>query len=50
VGRPALAFLCEWSEIDLLVIDRKLEDRKKSMLAQTGARLLIAGDLEEFGR
>ncbi|RLS25748.1 MAG: DeoR/GlpR transcriptional regulator [Planctomycetota bacterium] len=50
VGRPALAFLCEWSEIDLLVIDRKLEDRKKSMLAQTGARLLIAGDIEEFGR
>lgn len=50
VGRPALAFLCEWSEIDLLVVDRKLEDRKKSMLAQTGARLLIAGDLEEFGR
>ncbi len=49
VGQTALAFLCEWTEIDLLVVDRKLEERKKLMLAQTGARLLVAGDIEEFG-
>jgi DeoR/GlpR family transcriptional regulator of sugar metabolism len=48
LGKPALAFLCEWSEVDLLVVDRNIKDPHKAMLAQTGARMLMAGEGEEF--
>ncbi|MSR31589.1 MAG: DeoR/GlpR transcriptional regulator [Gemmataceae bacterium] len=48
IGKPALAFLCEWSEVDLLVIDKHLPEAKKSLLAQTGVRTLVAGQEEEF--
>lgn len=48
VAKPALAFLCEWSEIDLLVVDRRLNDGNRAMLEKTGARLLMAGETEEF--
>lgn len=48
LGKPALAFLCEWSEVDLLVVDRKIKDSHKALLAQTGARMLMAGEGEEF--
>jgi DeoR/GlpR family transcriptional regulator of sugar metabolism len=47
IGRQALAFLCELSEIDTLIVDRELTAKQREMLDQAGARLVVAGEAEE---
>jgi DeoR/GlpR family transcriptional regulator of sugar metabolism len=42
VGRQALAFLCELSEVDTVVIDRELPPQQRELFEQAGARLLVA--------
>lgn len=49
VGRSALAFLCAWSEIDTLIIDPTLTEPQTKLLAETGVRVILAGQGEEFG-
>jgi DeoR/GlpR family transcriptional regulator of sugar metabolism len=44
VGRQALAFLCEWSAIDTLIVDAGLSDDQRRLLADTGVRLIVAGE------
>lgn len=44
VGRQALAFLCELSAIDTLIVDRGLEPAQRQMLEAAAIRLVVAGE------
>src|SRR5207249_2075365 len=44
VGRQALAFLCELSAIDTLIVDRQLTPEQHVWLDEAGAMLILAGD------
>lgn len=44
VGRPALAFLCELSTIDTLIVDAGLSRDQRKLLDQGDVRVLIAGE------
>jgi DeoR/GlpR family transcriptional regulator of sugar metabolism len=46
IGRPALAFLCELSAIDTLIVDRNLTPEQRQLLDRTDVRVLIAGESE----
>jgi DeoR/GlpR family transcriptional regulator of sugar metabolism len=47
VGRPALAFLCELSAIDTLIVDRQLTNEQRTLLDRSDVRVLIAGENQE---
>lgn len=47
VGRPALAFLCELSTIDTLIVDDKLSKEQKRLLDQSDVRVIVAGSEEK---
>ena len=47
-GRPALAFLCEWKDIDTLIVDQPLAHNQRAMLGAADVRLIVAGKAEEF--
>jgi DeoR/GlpR family transcriptional regulator of sugar metabolism len=42
VGRQALAFLCELSAIDTLIVDRRLTPAQRELLGQGNVRLIVA--------
>lgn len=46
VGRQQLAFLCELSEIDTLIVDAGLGPEQREWLAAAGPELVLAGDAE----
>lgn len=46
IGRQALAFLCELSEIDAMIVDRQVTPEQRELLDQAGARVILAGELE----
>jgi DeoR/GlpR family transcriptional regulator of sugar metabolism len=43
IGRQALAFLCELSDIDTLVVDAGVTDEQRRLVEEAGVRLLVAG-------
>ena len=43
IGRPALAFLCELSAIDTLIVDHGLTAEQRALVDVAEARLIIAG-------
>jgi DeoR/GlpR family transcriptional regulator of sugar metabolism len=43
IGRQALAFLCELSAIDTLVVDHGLTGAQRALLEQNDVRVLVAG-------
>ncbi len=43
IGRQALAFLCELSAVDTLIVDSGLTPAQRALIDQTDARLIIAG-------
>jgi DeoR/GlpR family transcriptional regulator of sugar metabolism len=43
IGRQALAFLCELSAVDTLIVDAGITDEQRKLVDDSGARLLIAG-------
>ena len=47
VGRQALAFLCELSEIDALVIDERLTAEQRELIDQSKTQLVLAPMPEE---
>ncbi len=49
VGRQALAFLCEISAIDTLIVDSDLSREQRDLLKKAGKRLVLAGKLEDNG-
>jgi DeoR/GlpR family transcriptional regulator of sugar metabolism len=48
VGRPALSFLCPFDEVDTLIVDPQLTPEQRGLLAQSEARLIVAGEASEF--
>jgi DeoR/GlpR family transcriptional regulator of sugar metabolism len=44
VGRQNLAFLCELSAVDTLIVDHGLTPAQRELLEQAGPRLIIAGE------
>lgn len=49
VGRQALAFLCELSAIDTLIVDGGITPEQREMLNNADARLIVAGEPEVDG-
>ena len=49
VGRQALAFLCELSVIDTLIVDHDLSAQQKQLLNQADARVILAGRPSDNG-
>ena len=43
IGRQALAFLCELSAIDMLIVDRDLTPEQSAIIDRAEVRVLIAG-------
>jgi DeoR/GlpR family transcriptional regulator of sugar metabolism len=43
IGRQALAFLCELSAIDTLIVDRRVTAAQRELLGQAAVRLVVAG-------
>jgi DeoR/GlpR family transcriptional regulator of sugar metabolism len=53
IGRQALAFLCELSALDTLIVDSGLSQQQRELIDQAGVRLIVAGEkgpAEEFTR
>jgi DeoR/GlpR family transcriptional regulator of sugar metabolism len=54
IGRQALAFLCELSAIDTLIVDAEISTEQRQLVEDAGVRLLTAGAVatngEEFQR
>jgi DeoR/GlpR family transcriptional regulator of sugar metabolism len=44
IGRQALAFLCELSSIDTLIVDGGVTPEQRGIIAEAGARLIVAGE------
>ena len=44
IGRQALAFLCELSAVDTLIVDSGLTQQQRDLLDQAGVRLIVAGE------
>jgi DeoR/GlpR family transcriptional regulator of sugar metabolism len=44
IGRQALAYLCELSAIDTLVIDRGVTEQQHDLLSEANVRLILAGE------
>jgi DeoR/GlpR family transcriptional regulator of sugar metabolism len=43
LGRQALAFLCELSAVDTLIVDAGISDEQRRLVEDVGPRLIIAG-------
>jgi DeoR/GlpR family transcriptional regulator of sugar metabolism len=48
VGRPALALLCPFGEVDTLVVDPRLTPEQRQLLIASEVRLIVAGETPEF--
>jgi DeoR/GlpR family transcriptional regulator of sugar metabolism len=46
LGRQALAFLCELSAIDTLIVDSGLSQAQRELAQQANVRLIVAGEAE----
>jgi DeoR/GlpR family transcriptional regulator of sugar metabolism len=46
IGRQALAFLCELSAVDTLIVDRGLTAKQRELIDRAEARLIVAGEPE----
>jgi DeoR/GlpR family transcriptional regulator of sugar metabolism len=42
IGRQALAFLCELSEVDTIIVDQELPPAQRELFERAGARLIVA--------
>ena len=46
IGRQALAYLCNLTDIDTLIVDNQLSDVQRDLLRQNDVRLIVAGETE----
>jgi DeoR/GlpR family transcriptional regulator of sugar metabolism len=49
IGRQALAFLCELSAIDTLIVDSGITPEQRRLVEEAGVRLVVAGGQEDNG-
>ncbi|HVS37963.1 MAG TPA: DeoR/GlpR family DNA-binding transcription regulator [Gemmataceae bacterium] len=47
IGRPALAFLCDFAAVDTFITDAGLAPEQRALLEQSEVRLIVAGETEE---
>src|SRR5262249_58695884 len=47
IGRQALAFLCELSAIDTLIVDAGIDAEQRQLVREAGVRLVVAGGQED---
>jgi DeoR family transcriptional regulator, fructose operon transcriptional repressor len=47
IGRSALAFLCELTEIDTLIVDRGINAEQRQLINAAEVRLIVAGETKE---
>jgi len=45
MGRQALAFLCELSAVDTLIVDAGITPEQRRLVEEAGTRLIVAGEL-----
>jgi DeoR/GlpR family transcriptional regulator of sugar metabolism len=51
IGRQALAFLCELSAVDILIVDPGITAEQRELVSRAGTQLLVAGEpnrVDEF--
>lgn len=48
IGRPALSFLCDFTEVDTLIVDKGVTPSQRELLTSVEARLIVAGEKQEF--
>lgn len=46
IGRQALAFLCELSAIDTLIVDRGITPEQRALVSRADVRLVVAGETD----
>jgi DeoR family fructose operon transcriptional repressor len=49
IGRQALAFLCDLSAVDTLIVDRGITAEQRRLIEEAGPRLLVAGEASANG-
>jgi DeoR/GlpR family transcriptional regulator of sugar metabolism len=47
IGRPALAFLCDFAAVDTFITDNGLSSDQRRLLEQSEVRLIVAGETTE---
>ena len=47
IGRPALAFLCDFAAVDTFITDNGLSAAQRQLLEQSEVRLIVAGETTE---
>jgi DeoR family transcriptional regulator, fructose operon transcriptional repressor len=47
IGRPALAFLCDFAAVDTFITDNGLSPTQRQLLEQSEVRLIVAGETTE---
>jgi DeoR/GlpR family transcriptional regulator of sugar metabolism len=47
VGRQALASLCEFADVDTVIVDRGVTPEQRALLEGAGVRLVVAGEANE---
>jgi DeoR/GlpR family transcriptional regulator of sugar metabolism len=47
IGRPALAFLCDFAAVDTFIVDAELTPAQRAILEKSEVRLIVAGEDEE---
>jgi len=48
IGHKAMAFLCDLSAVDTLIVDRGVKPDQKTLVGQADVKLIVAGESEEF--
>jgi DeoR/GlpR family transcriptional regulator of sugar metabolism len=46
IGRQALAFLCQLSDVDTLIVDNDITTEQRRLVEDAGPRLIVAGKTE----
>jgi DeoR family fructose operon transcriptional repressor len=49
IGKQALAFLCELSDVDTLIVDAKATAEQRQLIEAASVRLIVAGETEQNG-
>ncbi|HEY7158250.1 MAG TPA: DeoR/GlpR family DNA-binding transcription regulator [Gemmataceae bacterium] len=47
IGRQALAYLCNLTDIDTFIVDNQMSDAQRDLLRQNDVRLIVAGETED---
>jgi DeoR/GlpR family transcriptional regulator of sugar metabolism len=49
IGKQALAFLCDLSAVDVLIVDSQLSAAQRQIIENSNAHVILAGEWNESG-